>query len=277
SSELPFFLWINFSRRLVNSYVTFGYLRTMIKVVLIGAGNVAVHMAKAMHTAKGIELVQRYARSTKNQAYFESNIPFTKSLSELKKADLYLLAINDDEIAEFSKQLNVSGLVAHTSGSIPLTELKCKSTKGVCYPVQTFSKNETMEYQNIPFCLEAEREKDMLLLKYFASAISQNVFEINSGQREKLHLAAVFANNFSNHMFKLANDICIEQNFTFDILKPLLMETVVKLDHMSPLEAQTGPARRNDQKVIQKHLDQLNHTEKEIYQVITKSILKTYN
>lgn len=248
----------------------------MIKVVLIGAGNVAVHMAKAMHTAKGIELVQRYARSTKNQAYFESNIPFTKSLSELKKADLYLLAINDDEIAEFSKQLNVSGLVAHTSGSIPLTELKCKSTKGVCYPVQTFSKNETMEYQNIPFCLEAEREKDMLLLKYFASAISQNVFEINSGQREKLHLAAVFANNFSNHMFKLANDICIEQNFTFDILKPLLMETVVKLDHMSPLEAQTGPARRNDQKVIQKHLDQLNHTEKEIYQVITKSILKTY-
>jgi len=248
----------------------------MINVVLIGAGNVAVHMAKAMHTAKGIELVQRYARSTKNQEFFKSNIPFTKTLSDLKQADLYLVAINDDEIAEFSKQLNVSGLVAHTSGSMPLNELKCKSAKGVCYPVQTFSKNETMEYQNIPFCLEGETANDILLLKNFASAISQNVFEINSRQREKLHLAAVFANNFSNHMFKLANDICTEHNFSFDILKPLLLETVVKLNHMSPLEAQTGPARRNDQKVIQKHLDELNHSEKEIYQVITKSILKTY-
>lgn len=248
----------------------------MINVVLIGAGNVAVHMAKAIHTAKGIELVQRYARSTKNQEFFETTIPFTNSVSELKEADLYLLAINDDEIAEFSKQLNVYGLVVHTSGSMPLHELKCKTTKGVCYPVQTFSKNEIMDYQNIPLCLEAETENDLLLLKKFASAISQNIFEISSLQREKLHLAAVFANNFSNHMFKLANDICTEHRFSFDILKPLLMETVVKLDHMSPFEAQTGPARRNDQKVIQKHLDQLNHSEKEIYQVITKSIIKTY-
>ncbi|MFD1316048.1 Rossmann-like and DUF2520 domain-containing protein [Namhaeicola litoreus] len=249
----------------------------MITVVLIGAGNVAVHMAKAMYAANEVHLIQRYARSLRNQEFFNSEIPFTKNLSELMQADLYLIAINDDEISSFSKKLEVSGLVAHTSGSMALNELQCKSGKGVCYPVQTFSKNELLEYINIPFCLEAENKRDLELLKKFANSISKNVYEINSNQREKLHLAAVFANNFSNHMFKIANDLSEENNFSFDILKPLLLETVKKLNHLSPIQAQTGPARRNDQKVIAKHLKQLYQTEKEIYQVITKSIIKTYS
>lgn len=249
----------------------------MIKVVLIGAGNVAVHMAKAMLRSEHIELIQRFSRNDHNNEFFDSKIPKTNSIEELKQADLYLIAINDDSIEPFSEQLEFKqGLVAHTSGSMRLDALKCLASKGVCYPVQTFSKNETLDYGSIPFCLEAENVEDLELLKSFAGSISKNVYEINSNQRQKLHLAAVFSNNFSNHMFKIGQDICNENGFSFDILKPLLIETVEKLKTLTPFEAQTGPARRNDQKVIQQHIKELSGDQKEIYKIITHSIIKTY-
>ncbi|MEN8188091.1 MAG: DUF2520 domain-containing protein, partial [Bacteroidota bacterium] len=240
--------------------------------------NVAFHLAKAFTDAKDIDLVQRYSRSYKNDDLFDDNIPKTNSLDALTKADIYVIAINDDQIATFSKQLTLSdGLVVHTSGSIPLEALQCKANKGVFYPLQTFSKDQEMEYKHIPICIETEIENDFDKLKYLGKAFSDNVYEINSQQREKLHLAAVFANNFSNYMFKVSKDICDENNFSFEILKPLIEETSQKIKTIAPIEAQTGPAKRNDQKVIKKHLSQLKGDQNEIYGLITKSIIDTYN
>ena len=253
------------------------YLSYMIKVVLFGSGNVAYHLAKAFRLANDIHLVQLYRRNSKNDHLFDIKIPKTNSLNEIKKADVYILAINDDHIAAFSKDLKFEeGLVAHTSGSISLDQLKCKAHKGIFYPLQTFSKDQKLTYKTIPFCLETEYPKDMEILKALARSISENVYEINSVQREKLHIAAVFTNNFSNHMFKIAKDICDEHQISFELLKPLILNTANKINYLDPVDAQTGPAKRNDQNVIQKHLEQLQGDKKEIYSLISKSIIKTY-
>ncbi|MEN8123982.1 MAG: DUF2520 domain-containing protein [Bacteroidota bacterium] len=250
----------------------------MIKTVLIGSGNVAFHLSKAFRGSSQIDLIQRYSRDHKNDQYFDSTILKTNNINNLEPADIYVIAINDDAISTFSKQLTFNdGLVVHTSGSKPLNSLQCKANKGVFYPLQSFSKEHELNYNKIPICIETENKNDMQLLKSFANSISNYVYEINSQQREKLHIAAVFANNFSNHMFKLANDICIENNFSFEILKPLIFETTQKLNDLSPYDAQTGPAQRNDIEVIKKQLQQLDNNKKEIYNLVTKSIIKNYN
>ena len=249
----------------------------MIKVVLLGSGNVAFHLAKAFQQSKNIDLIQLYRRDQKKDYLFDQIIPKTNSLTNLKKADIYIIAIADDHIEEFSKQLKFKkGLVVHTSGSIAMNQLQCKAHKGVFYPLQTFSKDQKIAYKTIPFCLETEFTEDMELLKNLANSISENVFEIDSLQRKKLHIAAVFANNFSNHLFKIAKDICDDHNISFDLLKPLILATANKIEYVDPVDAQTGPAKRNDQKIIQKHIEQLKDDQKEIYALISKSIIKTY-
>jgi len=250
----------------------------MIKVVLLGAGNVAVHLAKAFYKAKNIDFVQRYSRGSKNDSYFDSQIAKTNNLDNLAQADIYVIAIKDDAIAKFSKQLTLKkGLVVHTSGSMPLHALQCKANKGVFYPLQTFSKEQNLDFNNIPIAIETEDIKDIDLLNNFAKSVSNYVSEIDSSQREKLHIAAVFANNFSNFMFTIAKDICDVNNFSFDILKPIILETANKVQTVNPVKAQTGPAKRNDQKIIEEHLSQLAGKQKEIYQLISDSIIQANN
>jgi len=250
----------------------------MLSIVLIGSGNVAVQLAKNLQKANHVKLLQRYSRSVKNTEYFDKTIPVTNNLKKLKEADLFIIAISDDAITSVSKELQVSkGLVVHTSGNKPLNSLICKANKGVFYPVQTFSKEKEISFDQIPICIETEHTDDMDLLKYFANSMSKKVYEINSQQREKLHIAAVFANNFTNHMFAIADDICRKNNVSFDILKPLIQETAKKVKFISPKDAQTGPAVRNNLKVIENQLRQLDHNEKEIYSLITKSIIESYN
>jgi predicted short-subunit dehydrogenase-like oxidoreductase (DUF2520 family) len=245
----------------------------MIKVVLIGAGNVAVHLAKAFKIAKNVDFVQRYSRNNKNEIYFNKKTPTTDSLQNLVKADIYVIAINDDSVSSLSNKLPfIEGLVVHTSGSIPLTSLSDNLKRGVFYPLQTFSKNRDLNFENIPIAIETEFEKDKELLNNLAGSISNYVYYINSRQREKLHIAAIFANNFSNYMFTVAKSICDENNFSFDILKPLILETTNKLKSLDPEQAQTGPAKRNDKEVIEKHLSQLKNERKEIYSLISNSI-----
>jgi len=249
----------------------------MIRVILLGSGNVAFQLAKAFKQVKNIELIQRYRRDGKNDDLFDSSIPKTKYLNDLKIADIYIIAISDDHITNFSEQLKFKeGLVVHTSGSVPMNQLKCTAHKGVFYPLQTFSKSKIIGFTSIPFCLETEFSKDMILLKTLTNSISDHVYEIDSSQREKLHIAAVFANNFSNHMFKIAKDICENNHISFDLLEPLIFNTVNQLKSLDPKEAQTGPAKRNDQKVIQKHLHLLKGDQKELYALISKSIIKSY-
>jgi len=250
----------------------------MINVVLIGSGNLAVQLANAFIKSKKVNLLQRYSRENSNAAYFSDKIPVTQSISELKEADIYILAISDSAISKFSKQLHFKkGLVVHTSGSISMSALLCIANKGVFYPLQTFSKDQILDFDEVPFALETQKKEDFTLLENLAKTLSKNTYKIDSQQRNKLHIAAVFANNFSNYMFKIAKDICDEHDFSFEILKPIIFETTKKLVTMSPLDAQTGPAKRNDQIVIENHLQQLKGEQKEIYKLVSNSITKTFN
>lgn len=249
----------------------------MIKVVLLGSGNVAIHLAEALANEKNIDFIQRFSRSHNNDDFFDKTIPIINNTNELKSADIYIIAISDDAISAFSKQLHLNGLVVHTSGSISLNDLQCNANKGVLYPLQTFSKKQKINFKNIPIAFETEIESDLTLLETLAKTLSNHTYNIGSQKRKKLHVAAVFANNFTNHMYKIASDICKEHDISFDILKPLIQETANKLLTLSPKEAQTGPAKRNDKKVIENHLLQLNKNQKEIYNLVTNSIIDTYN
>jgi predicted short-subunit dehydrogenase-like oxidoreductase (DUF2520 family) len=203
----------------------------MISVVIIGNGNVGSHLYKAFLNANGIMVAQINSRNLEN----------------VPTADVTIIAVADDVIAEISSKLKNSFIV-HTSGSVSIDSLENKNSKGVFYMLQTFSKNKEVNFSEVPFCLEAENNEKYLLLEKLAKSIGNKVYQVDSKQRKALHVAAVFVNNFTNHMYKMGNDICIEHQVPFEILQPLIEETAVKVKTLVPKKAQTGPAIRNDKK-----------------------------
>ena len=227
----------------------------MISVLIIGNGNVAHHLEKAFLKAETIDVIKISSRK----------------LAEITEADITILAVSDDAIAEVSSKIKNS-FVVHTSGSFSMEDLKNNTKKGVFYMLQTFSKAKEVDFSKVPFCLEAENKEDAFLLEKLAKAIGKKIYAINSEQRKALHVAAVFVNNFTNHLYKIGNDICKENKVPFEILEPLIDETALKIKTLSPEKAQTGPAIRNDNKTIKNHLDLLNHKQQEIYNMLTKSI-----
>ncbi|ELY1979662.1 DUF2520 domain-containing protein [Flavobacterium psychrophilum] len=247
----------------------------MIRVVIIGSGNVAQHLIKSFAKSNIIQIVQAFSRHKESLKNIIDYSKITSNFSSLVDADVYIISVSDNAIAEVSHQLNLNNkLVVHTSGSINITNLDDKNRKGVFYPLQTFSKNAAINFNEIPICVEAENESDYKLLETVARSISKKVFQINSNQRKILHVSAVFVNNFVNHLYKIGNDICTENNIPFEILQPLIQETANKISLLSPDEAQTGPAKRNDTQTINAHLHFLtNENQKEIYKILTKSII----
>jgi len=249
----------------------------MIKVVILGGGNVAFHLATHLLKNSQIELVQIFNRTIEKISNFKSQTSITNNLNELKEADIYIIAVSDDAISKLSTDLNLKNkLVVHTSGSVSMEQLKSYSNKGVFYLLQSFSKDTEVDFSNIPICIEADRNEDLLTLEKLGHSLSENVYFIDSNQRQKLHVAAVFVNNFVNHLYHLGNDICEENNIPFEILQPLIAETAKKITNLSPLKAQTGPAKRMDTKTIEKHKAMLTKSQEEIYTLLTKSIYKTY-
>jgi len=245
--------------------------------VLIGAGNVAIHLARALEQTGKVRLVQYCSRSTKNSLYFSDKIPNTQDIRSLAKADIYLTAVKDEAIEEVAGQIGAEkGMLVHTSGSVPMASLTSSARHGVLYPIQTFSKDREMDWSKTPLALEASSNSEMELLKEMASALSPHIYKINSKQRKKLHLAAVFANNFSNHMFALSKEVCEENDLDFDLLKPLIEETGKKVLSVSPEEAQTGPARRHDLKVMMNQENELDEKKRPIYRILSKSITERY-
>ena len=192
----------------------------------------------------------------------------------MRYADLYLIAVSDSAIEEVSTLLPFSGrLVAHTSGTMPLGALSTKNRRAVFYPLQTFSKTKSVDFKKVPLCLEAENDEDLEIISSIGTAVSDNVYFINSQQRKSLHVAAVFVSNFSNFLYSIGEEICTDNNIPFDILKPLITETAEKIHHLDPKKAQTGPAIRGDQNTIDAHLKFLeNSTYKNIYSLLTQSI-----
>lgn len=246
----------------------------MIKITIIGSGNVAQHLIDAFAKSNAIEIIQVFSRTQKEISPLLDSSKITNDWNALTEADLYIIAVSDDAISSVSSQLPFENrLVVHTSGSSPLTSLDEKNRKGVFYPLQTFTKGKSIDFKTIPFCLETQFENDYALLEKVAQSISDNVYKIDSHQRKALHVAAVFVNNFTNYLYQLGNDICQENHVPFDILKPLILETAEKLLTLSPKDAQTGPAKRNDISTIEAHESFLsNENQSTIYKILTQSI-----
>jgi len=248
----------------------------MYSIVILGTGNVATHMFKALQASDVCYVSQVYNHKAESLESFEHKTEVTTSISKIKTADLYLLCLKDDVIESVANQLeDKTGIIAHTSGSQAILK---KPNSAVFYPLQTFSKGSELDYSQIPFCLEANSEQHLKLIKDIAKSVSNQVFEISSQQRETLHRAAVFVCNFTNHLYAIGENICKNDDMPFDILKALIKETSEKVQRHSPSEVQTGPAIRKDKTTINKHLEGLSDSNyKAIYELLTNSIIKTYD
>ncbi|WP_158963871.1 Rossmann-like and DUF2520 domain-containing protein [Myroides fluvii] len=245
----------------------------MVTITILGSGKVAHHLIGNILESDQLELQQIYARNMNSVTDLVPEDRIVSDIKQLKPADIFVIAVSDIAIEEVSRSIEIPNqFVVHTSGTIPMSALQ-QQRKGVMYMLQSFSKDKDLDFSSIPFCIEANQTDDFQLLENIAVSFSERVYKISSEQRKAIHLAAVFVNNFSNHMFTIGEAICKEYQVPFEILKPLLLETADKIMHLSPIEAQTGPASRGDENTINQHLAMLTDpTKKEIYQLITKSI-----
>ncbi|TCC98739.1 Rossmann-like and DUF2520 domain-containing protein [Pedobacter hiemivivus] len=250
------------------------------KIVCIGSGNVATHMAKAFEE-NGADIVQVWSRELVNAQALANEIG-AQAISDLKLvdkyADLYLIAVKDDAIAKVAKELKeINGIVVHTSGATDMEVLAGFKNYGVFYPLQTFSKQQPIDFIHVPLCLEANTEENMSALQLMAMKLTPLIYEVETKKREVLHVAGVFANNFVNHLYQLSHQILKKNDLDFELLRPLIMETAVKVQDALPEDVQTGPAVRNDKKTILKHEELLKRTPhlQEIYKNLSNSIKKS--
>lgn len=250
--------------------------------VLIGSGNVATHVGIAFADA-GIRILQVYSRNLDKAETLALKLSCeaTNVLdSLLGDADLYLIAVSDDAIPEVVAALpHTDKLLVHTSGSTAMQVLQEKTCSyGVFYPLQTFSRDVALDISKVPLCLEASDTETGKLLENLAQKLSKNVSWVTSEQRRKLHLAAVFACNFVNHMYAKAAEILEDNNLPFELLRPLISETARKVMEADPHCVQTGPARRNNKGIIDKHLQMLAQKPdlQKMYQFISESIISHY-
>ncbi|MCK0189058.1 Rossmann-like and DUF2520 domain-containing protein [Arenibacter sp. F20364] len=250
----------------------------MISIVLLGTGNVAKHLFNAFGRIREVNILQVLGRDEDHLSYFKEKVATASDFTKIMDSDIYIIAVSDDAISKVAPFLQQKkGLVAHTSGSVPLKSLGRQKSRGVFYPLQSFSEGRTIDFKKVPICIEAEDKNDLALLKKLAQFLSLEVHEISSDQRKSLHLAAVFVNNFTNYLFTIGHNICKDNNLPFSILTPLIKETVNKLDYLPPDDAQTGPAKRNDAKTMERHINQLNNKNyQDIYSLLSKLIGEKY-
>ena len=251
----------------------------MKNIVLIGSGNVATHLGLSLFR-KGYKIIQVWSKQLKNANILARKLHTTSTdcLKKLKKADLYIISVKDDRLHNTIQQLNINNII-HTSGSIGIEVFKNESAIenfGVLYPLQTFNKNININLSKTPICIEANNHKFECYLIDIANTLSKNVILMNSIQRKQLHIAAVFACNFSNHMFTIADTILAKADIEFKILLPIINQTIQKIKKTKPSKVQTGPAKRRDMKIMQDHLQNLTDSQlKEIYELISNSIIQS--
>jgi predicted short-subunit dehydrogenase-like oxidoreductase (DUF2520 family) len=252
------------------------------KFVIIGAGNVATHLAKRLQKKEHeiLQIVSRTEKSGKDLSLLLS-VPFTTDLSKINaNADVYLLCVPDDEILKITKTLKLpKKLVLHTSGSVEMSVLKnISSNTGVLYPLYSFSKQIKVSFSSAPFLVEASNPASLEKLKHIAHSIAKTVTEVNSTSRLKLHLAAVMVNNFTNHLYTQSYDYLKQEKINlFHLLQPLIKQTVKKIKTLPPASVQTGPAKRGDSVTLKKHLQLLEKypEHQKVYKLFT-TLIKGY-
>lgn len=245
------------------------------KTIIIGSGNVAYHLAKAF-TQSGIP-TELFGRNNAELALISNELGVKTHSENLPDTEFYLIAVSDSAVSEVSNLIKKKDcLVAHTSGSLPMDALVGDYRKSVFYPLQTFSKLKNLDYSEIPFFIEAGNADDEASLKSLAQKISKNVMVAASEKRKYIHLTAVFACNFVNHLFARAKEISDAQNIPFDYFLPLIDETVAKIHKMDPKLAQTGPAVRGDRHILELHEHLISGEFEKIYKTMNESIQKMY-
>ena len=251
------------------------------RLVFIGSGNLATQLALTF-SEKKYPILQVYSRTKESASALAERIgcSYTTDIALLNtEADIYICALKDSALQEIlSKAVFRDKLVVHTAGSIPMDMLsKYSSNYGVFYPLQTLSKNRRVDFSKIPVFIEGNNPENSAILKSLANSVSNVVYEATSNQRKKLHLAAVFACNFTNHLYAIAANIVKENgDFPMEVLLPLIDETARKIHTLSPVEAQTGPAVRYDKNVIDNHLEMLSSDKnvQQIYDLMSRHIYK---
>ena len=253
--------------------------RNLPRIILIGAGRLAWHLGPAL-AAGGYPIIQVYSRSEGSARALgdKMGVEWTTDAGALEQeTDMLLFCIPDRAIKEFPCfiELKRKVMMVHTAGSVPADVFSGIARRyGVLYPLMTFTKERSLDTENIPFCIEGSDPESLKILENMAGSISSQVFHFNSDERKRLHLAGIIANNFSNHMYQLAGEVLLEYGMDFDLLKPLIRETAAKVMEITPAEAQTGPASRNDEQVLLEHTDMLkDHPElQKLYTFVSGSI-----
>ncbi|MBN2747711.1 MAG: DUF2520 domain-containing protein [Bacteroidales bacterium] len=251
-----------------------------LRIGIVGSGNMATRLTKVFidNGQKPATILSSSESGRRLSATY--SVPRISLPSEASHVDLWLVCLRDDLLTpEFASRFPEDVLLCHTAGSLGLDAFGHRKRNGVFYPLQTLSKEREVDFQNIPLCIEATVDSDLTLLEALANRISDDVRRMNSEQRLTAHLAAVFVSNFVNHFYKIGKELLLEKSLDFDLLKPLILETASKVLEISPEKAQTGPAMRNDSKVMEKHLELLKDNSQlaEIYNIISKSIQNGIN
>jgi predicted short-subunit dehydrogenase-like oxidoreductase (DUF2520 family) len=256
-----------------------------VAVSFIGAGNLAWHLAPALDNA-GYSVREVYSRHRRNADALVERLYDAETKADLdfssSKSSVFIIAVSDSVIGDIAQEIALpdEAILVHTSGSQPVSVLGYTATPnlGVFYPLQTFTKNKKVEFDSIPIFIESETAAVETLLMAMAKEIAKNVFKINSQERKALHVAAVFAANFTNHMLYLAQEIMKENALSYEWLKPLISEMITKSLSIGPENAQTGPARRGDLETLDKHMDFLKDDEtiSELYKIISQDIVDRY-
>ena len=256
-----------------------------IKIGLIGLGNAGSHLARELHRKHlGLHAVFTRDEAKANSIGRRMRVFYTHDLKKFPKdLDLYILAVSDSAISEVGEQLSEvigEANVVHISGAESSKVLApFFKSYGVFYPLQTLTKSRKVKFKDIPICIEANNDRLKSMLLDLARGLSEKVFFVNDDERAWLHITAVMVNNFTNHLYSLAQKITNRQDLDFDLLRPLILETAAKVQKMNPEEAQTGPAARGDQKTIESHLKRLERYPDilEVYKVLTKSLNRGEN
>lgn len=247
-------------------------------IVMLGAGNVATHLSKALQK-KGFSIVQVYSRTDASAKALAEllNAPYTTKTDDINsEADIYIYTLKDNALEEIIHKINLPDAIhIHTAGSVNIDVFEGRAKHfGVIYPMQTFSKSKEVNFENIALMVEANTAETTDTLFSIAQQLSNRCYKTDSEQRKKIHLSAVFACNFTNYMYTIAEELLNETNAPFDILQPLIAETAEKIKYLSPAKAQTGPAVRYDTVIIEKHLKMLENRPElqQLYKEISKLI-----
>lgn len=233
------------------------------RIAIIGKGRVAAHLSRALKYA-GHEITECGGRQRVRE------VP--------ENAEIIIISINDDAISTVAKEFtDYNCMVVHTSGSVPIDAIPCRH-RGVLYPMQTFSFEREVDFHKVPLFLETSMEDDMPLLTHLASSISDVYMRMDGNKRRVMHLAAVLCCNFTNHLYDIAHEILTKEGIPFEMLLPLIDETTAKIRSLSPHKAQTGPAIRWDEKVMERHMDMLKEPlHRDIYRLMSESIRASHS